>query len=80
MLTTTHIFFERFHDSLALFLNSTIVDDNFRLFSGHTQVNVTDLRRMRYPSRDQLIRFGRWSRSQDNLNQSKIDEFIQRHT
>ena len=65
---------------LALFLNSTIVDDNFRLFSGHTQVNVTDLRRMRYPSRDQLIRFGRWSRSQDNLNQSKIDEFIQRHT
>src|SRR3990172_2334171 len=44
---------------LALFLNSTVVDSHFRLFSGHTQVNATDLRQMRYPSREQLIELGR---------------------
>ena len=43
---------------LALFLNSTVVDRHFRQFSGHTQVNATDLRRMRYPSRAQLDALG----------------------
>jgi adenine-specific DNA-methyltransferase len=43
---------------LAAFLNSTIVDLYFRQFSGHTQVNATDLRSMRYPSREQLERMG----------------------
>ena len=41
---------------LALYLNSTLFDRYFRLFSGHTQVNATDLRKMRYPTREQLIR------------------------
>jgi adenine-specific DNA-methyltransferase len=43
---------------LALFLNTTLFDRYFRLFSGHTQVNATDLRKMRYPTHDQLIRMG----------------------
>jgi len=43
---------------LVLYLNSTIVDHYFRLFSGHTQVNATDLRKMPYPSREQLTRLG----------------------
>jgi adenine-specific DNA-methyltransferase len=43
---------------LAAFLNSTIVDQSFRHFSGHTQVNATDLRNMRYPSLDDLARMG----------------------
>jgi adenine-specific DNA-methyltransferase len=43
---------------LAAFLNSTIVDLYFRQFSGHTQVNATDLRSIRYPTRDQLERAG----------------------
>ena len=43
---------------LALYLNSTFFDRYFRLFSGHTQVNATDLRKMRYPPREQLIRLG----------------------
>lgn len=64
---------------LALFLNSTYVDEHFRVFSGHTQVNVTDLRRMRYPSRDLLVAFGRWSRKQKSLDQATIDTFIERH-
>lgn len=43
---------------LALFLNSTRVDEYFRVFSGHTQVNATDLRVMRFPSLDQLRELG----------------------
>ena len=43
---------------LAAFLNSSVVDDYFRSFSGHTQVNAADLRRLPYPSRDQLITLG----------------------
>ncbi|RRD28275.1 Eco57I restriction-modification methylase domain-containing protein [Actinomyces bowdenii] len=39
---------------LVLFLNSTRVDEYFRVFSGHTQVNATDLRMMRFPSLEQL--------------------------
>ncbi|MDQ1292887.1 MAG: adenine-specific DNA-methyltransferase [Actinomycetota bacterium] len=41
---------------LAVWLNSTQVDDYFRVFSGHTQVNATDLRQMKFPSREQLTR------------------------
>lgn len=61
---------------LALFLNSTIVDRYFRNFSGHTQVNATDLRAMRYPSREMLIRFGKWVRVQQSLGQEDIDRYI----
>jgi adenine-specific DNA-methyltransferase len=43
-------------EGLALYLNSTVVDSYFRQFSGHTQVNATDLRSLRYPSREQLCR------------------------
>lgn len=43
---------------LALYLNSTVADRYFRLFSGHTQVNATDLRKMPYPTHEQLLRLG----------------------
>lgn len=43
---------------LAVYLNTTVFDRYFRIFSGHTQVNATDLRKMRYPSHDQLMRLG----------------------
>ena len=61
---------------IALFLNSTIVDQNFRNFSGHTQVNATDLRTMKFPEMGTLIRFGEWAGKQDTLDQHRIDEFI----
>ena len=41
-------------EGLAIYLNSTLVDSYFRQFSGHTQVNATDLRGLRYPSKTQL--------------------------
>ncbi len=59
---------------LATFLNSTIVDENFRRFSGHTQVNATDLKQMKYPSRKNLIELGEWAIKQGELTQILIDE------
>ncbi len=47
---------ERLSEGLAVYLNSTVVDSYFRQFSGHTQVNATDLRALRYPSRAQLCK------------------------
>jgi adenine-specific DNA-methyltransferase len=44
---------------LAAYLNSTLVDLYFRQFNGHTQVNATDLRNIRYPTRMQLESLGR---------------------
>lgn len=41
---------ERLARGLCAYLNSQRVDDYFRTFSGHTQVNATDLRRLKYPS------------------------------
>ena len=44
---------------LTAYLNSTLVDAFFRQFNGHTQVNATDLRSLRYPSRERLEDLGR---------------------
>lgn len=44
---------------LALWLNSTPVDMFFRTFSGHTQVNATDLRTMPFPSSEFLRQIGK---------------------
>jgi adenine-specific DNA-methyltransferase len=43
---------------LAAFLNSTLLDLYFRQFSGHTQVNATDLRGLKYPAAEQLHELG----------------------
>jgi adenine-specific DNA-methyltransferase len=41
---------------LTKYLNSSFVDRYIRLFSGHTQINASDLRALRYPSLAQLCR------------------------
>lgn len=43
---------------LSAFLNCSPLDAYFRQFNGHTQVNATDLRSLRYPTRDALIALG----------------------
>lgn len=61
---------------LAVFLNSTLVDEFFRQFNGHTQVNATDLRSLRYPDRAQLDALG--SRIGDTFpDQDEIDQIIE---
>ena len=62
---------------LAHFLNSTLVDTYFRQFSGHTQVNATDLRSLRYPTRQQLDHLGR-SVDDPAENQQKLDYLLEK--
>lgn len=59
---------------LAIFLNSTAVDESFRRFNGHTQVNATDLKLMKYPSREVLLKFGAWAKNQIEITQEMVDE------
>lgn len=60
---------------LSLYLNSTMVDVHFRQFSGHTQVNATDLRLMKYPSREKLIELGKIA-DETGYNQEEIDKAV----
>lgn len=62
---------------LAAYLNSTIVDRHFRRFSGHTQVNVADLRRMKFPARDALSALGRWAMEVGAPTQEEIDRKVE---
>ena len=63
---------------LTVYLNNTIVDEEFRRFNGHTQVNATDLRRIRYPDRTSLIDLGRWAMQRARHTQDDIDEQLER--
>ncbi len=58
---------------LAVYLNCTAVDQYFRRFNGHTQVNATDLRTMRYPSRQALTALAQWARDNPQPSQEAID-------
>jgi len=60
---------------LAAFLNSTLFDSYFRQFSGNTQVNATDLRRIKYPFRNDLIRLGSQI-GDSHFNQEQVDEIV----
>ena len=60
---------------LAVYLNSTLVDSYFRQFSGHTQVNATDLRKLPYPSKAALERLGK-SINGELPGQDAIDHLI----
>lgn len=62
---------------LSLWLNSSLVDTFFRTFSGHTQVNATDLRTMKYPDVEQLRRLG--AAAPEQLPpQEEVDAFVSR--
>lgn len=61
---------------LALYLNSSFVDEIFRCFNGHTQVNATDLRTLPYPSIDVLQSLGQWADAQTTLRQESVEEHL----
>jgi tRNA1(Val) A37 N6-methylase TrmN6 len=71
---------ESLANGLAVFLNTTVVDKAFRRFNGHTQVNATDLKTMKYPSRTALIELGKWAVKSGELTQQMIDERLGRLT
>jgi adenine-specific DNA-methyltransferase len=61
---------------LATFLNTTAVDKYFRRMNGHTQVNATDLRQLRYPNRSALVRMGEIARDGDPTDQQFADSIL----
>ncbi len=65
-------------DSLAkgllVYLNSNVVDQYFRQFNGHTQVNATDLRSLRYPSYEALVKMGECL---DEDSSQRFDDIVQ---
>lgn len=62
---------------LTAFLNSNLVDSYFRQFNGHTQVNATDLRSLKYPSRSELEAFG--SHISDEFpTQNELDYLVEK--
>ena len=67
---------ERLARGLVAFLNSSAVDQYFRSFSGHTQVNAADLRRLPYPSLEQV--YGLAEAVADLGDQATIDRCLSR--
>jgi adenine-specific DNA-methyltransferase len=62
---------------LSAFLNSTVVDVYFRQFSGHTQVNATDLRALNYPSKTALEQLGQ-KIADPGLLQDQLDALVEK--
>ena len=63
---------------LSAYLNTFAVDEHFRRFNGHTQVNATDLRLIRYPSRETLVRLGEWIKAEGTLlTQEALDRKLE---
>lgn len=62
---------------LWVFLNSSLVDKYFRQMNGHTQVNATDLRVLRYPVKDTLLAFAK-EYSEDVIIQWKVDSLVEK--
>jgi len=63
---------------LAAYLNSEFVDKLFRNFSGHTQVNATDLRSIGFPAKDILIKLGKWAIVNKKVMSTEIDRQLMR--
>lgn len=61
---------------LTLYLNSSLLDQCFRSFSGHTQVNVSDLKTLPFPSRDKLKKLAANCDPQQKPAQEQIDQKI----
>ena len=57
---------------IAVWLNSSVIDKFFRTFSGHTQVNATDLRTLRFPSVETLRCLGRTA----VVSQVEVDSLV----
>jgi adenine-specific DNA-methyltransferase len=62
-----------FARGLWVYLNSNLVDQYFRQFNGHTQVNATDLRTLRYPTYEQLVAIGQ---EPYKFNQELFDRLV----
>ncbi|HEX3988868.1 MAG TPA: SAM-dependent DNA methyltransferase, partial [Verrucomicrobiae bacterium] len=55
-----------------------LVDQYFRRFSGHTQVNASDLRKLPYPDQETLRSMGA-EMKQLKPTQEGIDDLVEKH-
>lgn len=58
---------------LMTYLNAKVVDDWFRQFNGHTQVNATDLRSLPYPNESRLVALGGWQADHPAATREEVD-------
>jgi adenine-specific DNA-methyltransferase len=57
---------------LCVYLNSSLLDEHFRKVSGHTQVNVSDLKSLPYPTKYQLRKIGVIIQKGSRLTDDKV--------
>ena len=62
---------------LCALFNSSFMDEYFRAISGNTQVNATEVRLMKLPSRDKIIKIGEKISQHKDFEQSTIDQAVQ---
>jgi adenine-specific DNA-methyltransferase len=61
---------------LATIFNSSFMDNYFRCISGNTQVNATEIRVMKFPSRDQVKEIGKQVHKLKLFETAKIDLIV----
>ena len=67
---------EDFAHGLTAYLNSSFVDIYVRQFNGHTQINATDLRHLRYPDQRSLARLGTFVMRDKPASQQALDRAV----
>ena len=61
---------------IAALFNSSFMDKYFRCISGNTQVNATEIRIMKFPTREQVKEIGKLAQKLKNVETSKIDSIV----
>ena len=61
---------------LAVYLNSELVDRYVRIFNGHTQINATDLRNLKYPQLEALEILGEFYLNNKDLSDKDINRKV----
>lgn len=61
---------------LAAIFNSSFMDKYFRCISGNTQVNATEIRVMKFPTREQVKEIGKQAQKLKTIETSKIDSIV----
>jgi len=61
---------------LAAIFNSSFMDKYFRCISGNTQVNATEIRVMKFPSREQVKEIGACAQKLKTIETSEIDLIV----